>query len=151
MKRTAIKRSMRPIKQRNEKRIAKKAANYQKVIASDFHKKLRFDAFQRSGGWCECEECVTLRRQGFLPTQKFFDEERLHLAWVRTFAWFTKKGGEPHKRFRSTDGELHHDSYKFFGDENPAEIQHVRWVWKSCHQRIEAEHGTRRRFLKGGR
>ena len=144
---------MKPIKQRNEKRIAKKAANYRKVIASDFHKDLRYAAYRRSEGRCECERCVAIRTckpwDRRITSEWTLDE--ILLAYREIPVWFTKAGGPEHKRFRSTDGELHHDSYKFFGDENPAELQHVRWVWKSCHQRIEAEHGTRRRFLKGAK
>ena len=65
--------------------------------------------------------------------------------------WFTRTGSEPWRRFRSDDAELHHDDYLLFGESNPAELSHVRLMRKACHQRIESEHGTRRRFLKGGR
>lgn len=124
------------VKRRNETRIARKAKAYRKVLASDFHKQLRYLAFQRSGDVCECDECRDgVRNRGKIP-------EGIPV-------WFTKGGGAPWKRLRSKDGELHHTSYHFFGDENPAELQHVRWVWKECHQRIESEHGTRRRFLRG--
>ncbi len=156
-------RSAKPIPQRNEKRIARKAVGYRKVIASDFHKKLRYDAFLRSGGLCECERCAKIRRTivpenvftlswGF-PDQRFADTPwtrgEVERAYTPIPVWFTKKGGEPWRRFRSTLGETHHTSYKFFGEENPAELEFVEWQWDSCHQRIEAEKGTRRRFLKG--
>lgn len=148
LKRSALPRNRKPIKQRNEKRIAKKAASYRKVIASDFHKRLRYAAYLRSGGACECTQCVAIRAG---RTRLVGDAEDVQGAYGRIPVWFTKSGAEPHKRFRSDAGEIHHMSYKFFGDENLDELALVRWVWKSCHQRIESEHGTRRRFLKGAK
>lgn len=146
--RSPLKSSRKPVKQRNERRIKRKAVAYRKVIASDFHKQLRYKAWERSLGYCECERCVNNRAT-------YRRRDAWNLAWrvqatpvVQIPIWFTKSGGEPWKRFRSTEGELHHLTYKFFGDENPAELEHVRWMWKSCHQRVEAQHDTRRRFLK---
>lgn len=146
LKRTWMKRSTKPLPKHNAKRVARKAKAYRTVLASDFHKKLRYDAYLRSRGLCECEECV----EGRKLVQSGMDVEIITglNAVTPIPVWFTKSGGEPHRRFRSTDGELHHVSYKFFADENPAELAHVRWVWKTCHRRIEAEHGTRRTFLK---
>ena len=131
----------------NRRRQARRAQHYRQVLTSDFHKKLRYDAFMRSGGLCECAECAKIRKE---PYPRLLEETaRIRHAWTPIPVWFTKRGGEPWRRFRSTDGETHHDSYKFFGDENPAELELVRWVWKVCHQRIEAEFGTRRLFLTG--
>lgn len=141
----------KPVRQRNEARIKRKAASYRKVIASDFHKALRWFAYERSEARCECEQCVAIRRGVVVFGDLIVNGERIAQAWAEIPIWFTKRGGQLHRRFRSTDGELHHDSYKFFSEENPAELQHVRWVWKSCHQRIEAQHGTRRRFLRGSK
>lgn len=139
------------VRERNEKRIARKAKAYAAVIRSAFHKLLRYLAFQRSGGLCECDQCVAIR-QGFVAFEGVvFTDQRIAHAFTPIPCWFTKGGSEPHLRFRSTDGELHHGSYKFFGEENLAELAFVQWTWKSCHQRIEAEHGTRRRFLMGAR
>lgn len=136
-----------PVKQRNERAIARRHANYRSVIASDFNKQLRYKTFVRSGGLCECDECVAIRTD---PSERLvMFPERIALAFAEIPVWFTKKGGEPWRRFRSNDGELHHLNYKYFGDENPDELRFVRWVWTSCHQRIEAEHGTRRRYLSG--
>ncbi len=143
-------RSTKPVPQFNKARITRKAKAYAAVLRSGFHKMLRYLAYQRSGGFCECEECVEIR-SGARAALGERSAERITLAFAEIPCWFTKGGSEPHLRFRSTDGELHHTSYKFFGDENPAEIAFVQFTWKSCHQRIESEHGTRRRFLQGGR
>ena len=149
IKRSALKSSRKPIRQRNEKRIARKYAEYRKVIASDFHKELRYLAWRRSDGLCECDECIRLRVLS--PADCRALGPACASAWEIIPIWFANSGRKLYQRFRSTDGELHHLSYVHFGDETLAELRHVRWVWKSCHQRIEAEHGTRRRFLKGGR
>jgi hypothetical protein len=135
------------MKQRNEKNIAKRAAKYRKVLASDFHKQLRYRAWMRAAGRCECTECRTLREGPWktIPT----DGERLLMAWEPIPVWFVQRGGEPYKRFRSTEGEIHHTSYRLYGDENPDELKLVRWMWKAHHQAIEREHGTRRRYLAG--
>ena len=139
---------------RNVQRAAKRTKVYRTVIASDFHKQLRYTAFLRSGGLCECESCALIRRQTG-------EDRRLHrpdtlyapalveMAFASIPVWFTKRGAEPWQRFRSTDGELHHTSYRHFGAENLDELRLVQWVWRDCHQRIEAEHGTRRTFLRG--
>lgn len=148
------------VRGRNEKRIARKAKAYRTVLASDFHKRLRYEAFLRSRGYCECEQCVGWRKRNTVDWVVFPDEvakptwgtvewyER-ELAHSTIPVWFTNKGGESHRRFRSTDGELHHRDYAMFATENPAEIEHVLWVHKVCHQRLEAKHSTRRRFLTG--
>jgi hypothetical protein len=151
LKRSWLKRGTKQIPQRNEKRIARKYASYRKVLASDFHKLLRLRAWARSGGLCECDLCRDIRSLTMSKAAVMADAGELQRAHTEVPVWFTNKGGDSWKRFRSTDGELHHRSYKYFGDENDAELGQVLWVWKSCHQRIEAEHGTRRRFLKGSR
>lgn len=138
------------VKERNEKRIARKAANYRKVIASAFHKELRYVAYLRSHGYCECELCREIRNgehSGTMPP----NGDEIALAYTYIPCWFTKKGGKDFQRFRSKDGELHHLNYKYFGDENWEELDYVLFVRKSCHQRIESERGTRRRFLTLGR
>ena len=163
--RSWLKRGTKAIPRRNEKRIARKNVAYRKVIASDFHKKLRYDAYLRSGGLCECAECVKIRKvmttayvRGIGETDtlaalahypRTWPADRVKLAFTEIPVWLTRKGGEPWQRFRSKDGELHHNSYALFGDENPDELRLVRFVWKECHRRIEAEHHTRRRYLKG--
>jgi hypothetical protein len=144
------------VKARNEKRIARKAKAYRTVIASDFHKALRYAAYQRSGGLCECEQCVGHRRakQPF-PGLVWWADAEIALAYTEIPCWFVQGGGEPFRRFRSTEGELHHAGkkgrapYSLFGEENPAELELVQWVHTSCHQRLEREHSTRRRFLTG--
>jgi hypothetical protein len=153
-RKTWLKHGMKPVPQFNHARIARKAKAYAAVIRSKFHKLLRYLAFQRSGGYCECEECVAVREGRFVPPHPLAilaNAERIAQAFTVIPCWFTKGGSEPHLRFRSKDGELHHDSYKLFGEENLAELAFVQWTWKSCHQRIEGEHQTRRRFLKGAR
>lgn len=149
-RKTYLPRATKPIPQRNEKRIARKAVAYRKVIASDFHKKIRYQAFFRSGGLCECSVCVKARVSLLTASEMTADQL---LAWQRAITpipvWFTRKGGEPWRRFRSDEGETHHTSYQLFGKENPAELELVEWQWDACHKRIEAEHGTRRRFLWG--
>lgn len=151
------------VKERNEVRIARRAKAYAAVIRSAFHKLLRYLAFQRSGGLCECEECAEIRtaiepENRFTLSWGFADQPFADTRWTRGEVarafmpipcWFVKGGGVPHLRFRSTEGELHHDSYKYFGEENLAELEVVRFTWTSCHQRIEAEHSTRRNFLRG--
>ena len=150
-------RGTKPIPARNEARIRRKAKAYAKVIASDFHKRLRYDAYLRSGGLCECAECREIRGTslaafaGGAAIVLDWSAERIALAFAEIPVWLTKKGGEPWRRFRSTDGEVHHTSYHLFGEENPAELELVQWTWDGCHHRIEAEHHTRRRFLRGSR
>lgn len=146
IQRSPLRPSAKAIPKINRRRVERKAKAYRKVIGSDFHKQLRYLAFQRSGGLCECGRCVEVRRH---PEQ--WDHHARDTAYSDIGCWFTVRGGAPYKRFRSKLGELHHESYKLFGRENPQEMQYVQWVHKSCHQRIEAEHGTRRRFLRGGK
>ena len=100
---------------------------------------------------CASARCVShgARRSGWAASFGTEDAEAITLAHRQINVWFTTGGGSVSARFRSTEGELHHDSYRYFSKENPEELHHVRWVHKSCHQRIEAEHGTRRRFLSG--
>ncbi len=154
LKRSPLKRSTKPLPKRNEKRIARKYAHYRKVIASPFHKQLRYQAYRRSGGYCECPVCVDARRVAVVRMaidRTMVTGQKVELAFTEIPVWFERKGGEPWQRFRSTEGELHHRDYSRFGDENPDELNHVLWVWRDCHKRIEAEHGTRRRFLSGKR
>lgn len=138
-----------PLRKANPKRMARRAKQYRQVLASDFHKRLRYAAFLRSRGLCECDACKETRS---LPERRNVgighgDSDR---SFYPIPIWFTKRGAEPWQRFRSTDGEIHHVSYAMMGDENPDELRLVRWVWKTCHERIEAEHGTRRRYLASG-
>ncbi len=150
LKRTALKPRTKKIPERNEQRIAKRHAAYRKVIASDFHKMLRYTSYVRSGGFCECKVCVEWRKvAATAETVRTSETSTLGIALTPIPVWFTKSGGPAYKRFRSTSGELHHDSYRYFGQENPEELHDVLWVWKSCHRRIEAQYGTRRRWLKG--
>lgn len=148
-------RATKPIPQRNEKRITRKAIAYRKVIGSDFHKKLRYDAFLRANGLCECDRCATIRRmapsyeEAIIAALAGYTREQIEAAFTPTPVWFTRKGGEPWRRFRSTDGEVHHDGYRYFGQENPEELRVVRWTWDAHHREIEAKFGTRRRFLSG--
>lgn len=151
LKRSWLKRGTKPIKQRNEARIARKAKAYRAVLAAEWHKKLRYAAYERScstgRSLCECEQCHLCRVFGLGVDNK----RDVELAWREITIYFDHAAPPVWKRFHSKDGELHHMSYKHFGDENPAELHQVRWVHKSCHRRIEAEHGTRRRFLKGAK
>lgn len=128
----------------NATRQAKRAKQYRTVIASDFHKRLRYAAFERSGGLCECAQCKDIRQGTAIHAGPVVEVAQ---AFVPIPCWFTVRGKKPWQRFRSNDGELHHTSYRLYGDENPDELRLVQWVWKDCHRRIEAEHGTRRRFL----
>ena len=149
LKRSWLKHGTKPIPKMNRRATERRAVKYRKVLASAFHKELRYVAFTRSNGYCECDECRGLR-SGFpvdmtMPANQF----AVDLAFAYIPCWFTKKGGADFQRFRSTSGELHHMSYRYFGQENWAELGFVRWVHKICHQRIEAEHHTRRRFLNG--
>lgn len=147
-----MKRGTKPLPARNAKKAAKKQASYRKVLASPFHKQLRYRAFERSQNLCECEDCVLIRgNKGDRLYGEVITADRRRRAFTEIPVWFTKGSGEPWRRFRSDDGELHHVSYQMFGDENPDELRLVRWVWLACHHRIEAEQGTRRRFLKGGK
>lgn len=148
LKRTALKRSTKPIAKRNERRIARKAKAYGKLIRSDFNLWLRYAAWNRSNGYCECEQCVAHRKAYGLAWWAKEDAER---AQAKPAVWFTKGGTLPYKRFRSTAGQLHHlpRGYSLTERESPEAINYVRWMHTACHQRIEAEHGTRRRFLKG--
>lgn len=158
-----------PVKQRNEARIKRKAVAYRKVIASPFNRELRYKAYARSGGMCECDQCTEIRATievenrftldwGF-ASDRFADTQwtrgEVAAAFTPIPCWFVSGGGAPWRRFRSTDGELHHAgakgkaAYSLFGQENPDELALVQWTWKSCHARIEAKFGTRRRFLHG--
>lgn len=157
----------RAIPKVNVRATKRRNLNYRKVISSDFHKQLRYQAYLRSKGLCECAECRGIRKevttayvrgigepeltalaQYAVPAAKWSIERIAH-AFEEIPVWFTKKGGEPWRRFRSDRGEVHHTSYAYFGQENPAELSKLEFTWDDCHQRIEAEHGTRRRFLKG--
>lgn len=138
------------LRKRNVERLARRAKEYRAVMASDFHKQLRYAAYLRSGGLCECKRCVELRSPTYQAMTAEGWNEQLH-AETLIPVWFTAKGSEPWQRFRSTDGDTHHTSYKYFGQENPDELRLVQWVWKDCHKRIEAEHGTRRRYLASGK
>lgn len=148
-------RATKPIPQRNEKRIARKNVSYRKVIASDFHKKLRYERFLLAGGLCECDRCVKIRKmapsyeEAILAALAGYTREQIEAAFTPPPVWFTRKGGEPWRRFRSDAGEVHHTSYRYFGKENPEELKVLRWTWDPHHKEIEAEFGTRRRFLKG--
>lgn len=144
LKRSWLKRGTKPIPAVNQKRMARRKKAYSKVIGSVFHKALRYLAYERSGGLCECERCVEVRRHA-----EQWDHRAREMAFAEIPIWFTKGGGKAHLRFRSDDGELHHTDYKYFGEKNPDEIHHVQWVWKDCHKRIEAEKGTRNRYLRG--
>lgn len=151
LKRSWLKRGTKPIPAVNQKRMARRKASYAKVLRSDFHKRLRYTAWSRSGGLCECEQCADIRRN--LLTSRSFARtptvEEVGTAFMQIPIWFTKAGKEAHQRFRTTDGECHHDSYRYYGQENPEELHYVRFVWKNCHKRIEAEKGTRNRYLRG--
>ncbi len=136
------------MKQRNVERRARRAKQYRAVLVSDFHKQLRYAAYLRAGGLCECDRCVALRSPTHQAMTAEGFSEQLQAA-TPIPVWFTVKGSDPWRRFRSSDGEIHHDSYKHFGKENPDELRLLRWVWKTCHQRIEAEHNTRRHWLAG--
>lgn len=141
-----------PLAESNPARAARKMRAYRAVLASAHHKQLRYRAWQRSGGLCECEECVLIRgNPGPRLYGQLITDERRRLAFTEIPVWFVKGGGEPWRRFRSKDLELHHDSYALFGEQNPDELRLVRITWKSCHRRIEAMHGTRRRYLRGVR
>lgn len=151
-------RSRKPLPQVNRAKEQRRKLNYNAVIRSDFHKKLRYDAYLRAGGFCECDRCVKVREvaagwdgsiEAMAEALRKFPRAQVDAALTPTPVWFTKKGTEPWRRFRSDAGEVHHDSYKYFGDENPAELEVVRWTWDAHHQEIEATFGTRRRFLTG--
>lgn len=145
--RTPLPRSTKRLPAVNVRRQTRRRANYRKVLASDFHKRLRYRVWERSGGLCECSECSAIRG-GEHEGHSF---ERVAAAHRSIEVWFTKAGGEPWKRFRCSEAETHHVSYALFGDENDDELRLVLFVWKECHRRIEATFGTRRRFLKGAR
>lgn len=137
-----------PLRKVNPERVARRHKAYNKVLSSDFHKQLRYQAFLRSGGRCECGECKEIRGGRSLYEGP---AARVAAAFVPVPVWFTKRGAEPWQRFRSTDGEIHHVSYAMMGQENPDELRLVQWVWKACHERIENEHGTRRKYLSTGK
>lgn len=138
---------------RNVQKAARRAKAYRTVIGSDFHKQLRYAAFLRSGGLCECAECVAIRVPNARVPGGSLEEQRARLerAFTPIPVWFTKTGGEPWRRFRSKHGQLNHLSYKFFGQENPAETEHVEFIWDACHERYESEHSTRRTYLRGSK
>ena len=156
-RKTYLPRATKPIPQRNERRIARKNVSYRKVISSDFHKKLRYDRFLMANGLCECDRCAKIRKIAVSYEAAMdaviagYTRDEIEAAFTPTPVWFTKKGGEPWRRFRSDAGEVHHDSYRYFGKENPLELQLIRWTWDAHHKEIEAEFGTRRRFLSGRR
>lgn len=140
-------RGKKPIPRVNAQRQARRLAHYRAVIASPFHKQLRYLAWERSGGFCECDECVRQRTTvGSAPAAEWRAFDR---AVTRIPVWFVNSGREVELRFRCTAAECHHTSYRYFGDENPDELRLVRFAWKECHRRIEAEHHTRRRYLTG--
>ena len=147
LKRSWLKHGTKPIPKMNRRATERRAVKYRKVLASDFHKELRYLAWRRSDGLCECDECIRLRVLS--PADCRALGPACASAWEIIPIWFANSGRKLYQRFRSTDGELHHLSYVHFGDETLAELRHVRWVWKSAMRRIESEHGTRRRYLRG--
>lgn len=142
-----------PLARTNPERQARRRKAYTKVIGSAFHKQLRYQAWERAGGYCECQTCVDVRTRiiadgVFAPLGDWSVEDGAR-AVNQVPVWFTSSEGNTWRRFRSKAGELHHLRYRLFGMSNAAELDDVIWVWKECHRRIEAEHGTRRRYFTG--
>jgi|SRR6185437_2245470 len=142
------------VKSINPRATKRRHERYTKLIRSDFNLRLRYAAWDRSNGLCECETCAYWRGADCLSLLSIVtdmaQEAEINAAFTPPAVWFTKGGTEPHKRFRSTEGQLHHlpRGYTLTERESPEAIKHVRWMWKGCHERIESALGTRRRFLK---
>lgn len=135
----------------NPRATKRRHDRYMKLIRSDFNLRLRYERYVIANGYCECEPCAGWRHHTQSHVLTAWSESEMQLAWRKPEVWFTKGGSAPHKRFRSTEGQLHHlpRGYTLTERESPDAINYVRWMHKVCHARIEAENPTRRRFLKG--
>ncbi len=126
----------------NAERVARKRKTYTAHLRSKGWKELRYAAFLRSGGLCECDRCATARK-GFVVLQYGESEVPvLREAHTPVEVWFVKSGKTPADRFRG--GSVHHVTYRRFGEERLSDIQ---FMHPTHHAAVEAEHGTRRRFL----
>jgi hypothetical protein len=136
-----------PLRDRNPERIARKRKAYAARLRKSDWKLLKYLAYQRSNGLCECETCAYARKLG----ERFARRATTRAEYVQYEAsqipvavWFVKGGGAIHLRMRG--GSLHHVTYARFGSER---LEDVRFMHVAHHAAVEREHGTRRRYLAG--
>lgn len=143
-----------PMKKRNEARIAKLAKLYAARLRRADWKLLRYQAWERSKGLCECEMCRETRKKAMRAYVENIGEvthtaglpiEQVDEAFAPVEIHFTSGGGAPHLRFRG--GSLHHLTYARLGSER---LEDVQFMHKHHHAAVEAQYGTRRRYLNGG-
>ncbi len=148
LKRTAIKRSTTPIKQRNEQRIAKRHAAYTAHLRSVEYLQLRYARYLLDDGYCQCEWCVKMRDvqfsvSGFFEVLKTLpDNINTAEPYNKIPVHFTKSGSEPWRRIRGF--HTHHARY----DLTHPKITDLRTMYPHHHLATEAKYSTRRRFLK---
>ena len=151
--RSWIKQSGKPIKQRNEKRIAKRHAKYTAHIRSVEYLQLRYARWLMDEGYCQCEWCVKVRTIVFMePPQNTVklalslpDGVILGEALKKIPVYFTKGGDAPWKRIRGLS--CHHVRYDL---ERP-KISDLRSCYPHHHAALEAKYSTRRRYITGAK
>ena len=120
----------KPLPKSNPKRQARRLKAYRTALASPRWKALKLEAYYRDNGLCQCPDCIEGRKMGVAD------------AFEPIEVWFSK-GSKVPKGFHS-----HHTSYVRFGAELLSDILTLR---PSCHMRLEAKSGMRKRFLSGGK
>ena len=118
---------------------------YAKRLRSTDWKELRYAAYLRSGGFCECAPCVRWRQEcpPLLAAELW---QARNEALTPVDVWFVKSGKSPATRFRG--GSVHHLTYRRFGEER---LEDIQFMHKTHHAAIEASHGTRLRYLRSGK
>lgn len=136
-----------PLRKVNAERMARRRKAYAERLRKPDWKELRYQAWQRSGGLCECGECQKWRRSTRPASEMTADQL---IAWHESVTpveiWFVKSGKSPAERFRG--GSTHHLTYARLGHER---IEDIQFCHKAHHDAIEAQHGYRRRYLASGK
>ena len=127
-RRTWLKRSAKPIPQRNVKRQARRLKEYRKHLGSPYWFAMRYAAFKRDGGLCQCPDCIEYRKVPECDADE-----------TTVVCWFDIRG-------RVHGFETHHTTYARFGRER---LSDVLTTIPSHHRKLEALSGKRAKFLRG--
>ena len=128
-RRSWLKRSLKPIPQVNVARLARRVKVYQAHMASVYWFALRYAAFKRDGGLCQCPDCITFRKDGGSPEE------------TRVECWFDTRG-------KVHGFDTHHTTYARFGHEL---LSDVLTMIHAHHRKVEREKGFRKHWLRGSR